>query len=99
MPLNRTGVDFGIYTTMPNPTRAGMLIGYAMPKSGFVRLELFTLGGQRVRTLFAGQARAGMNAVQWDGTGDNGRGLSPGTYFVTLKAAERISTKKVVLFR
>ena len=75
-----------------------MSIAYAMPKAGPVRLEVYNLTGQRVRTLFDGQASAGMNSVRWDARGENGRKLSAGAYFVTLKAGERLSTKKVVLF-
>jgi hypothetical protein len=34
--------------TTPNPTNAGMLIEYAMPKAGSVQLDVFDLGGHRV---------------------------------------------------
>ena len=46
-----TGVDFGIYSTAPNPTSTGMVIGYAMPKAGLAKLDIYNLSGQRVRSL------------------------------------------------
>lgn len=98
VPPNPRGVEFGVYTTMPNPTSGGMMIGYAMPKSGSARLDIYDLGGHRVRTLLDGHAEAGMNAVRWDGRGESGRALAPGAYFVTLKAGERVSSKRIVLF-
>jgi hypothetical protein len=91
------GVDFGIYSTAPNPTRSDMTIAYAMPKAGNARLDIYTLNGQRVRTLLDGPASAGMNSVRWDGRGENGRNLPPGAYFVMLKSGERLAQKKVVL--
>lgn len=98
VPGNATGMEFGIYSTAPNPTRTGMMIGFAMPKPGLARLDLFTLAGQRVRTLVNGPAGAGMNTVRWDGRGENGRALPPGAYFVTLRAGDRSASRKVVLF-
>jgi hypothetical protein len=98
VPPNPTGVDFGIYSASPNPTTSGMSIGYAMAKSGPARLAIYNLSGQRVRTLLDGRAEAGMNAVRWDGRGENGRTLAPGTYFIRLKAGERAASKKIVLF-
>jgi len=98
VPPNTRGVDFGIYTTTPNPTSSGMLIGYAMPKSGLARLEIYDLGGKRVRTLLDGHVEAGMSAVRWDGRGENGRSLAPGAYFVTFRSGERVSNKRIVLF-
>ncbi len=97
VPANPTGVDFGIYSASPNPTSSAMSIGYAMPKSGNAQLAIYNLSGQRVRTLLDGRAEAGMNAVRWDGRGENGRRLPPGAYFVTLRAGERVASKKIVL--
>ena len=98
VPVNSTGVAFGIYATAPNPTNAGMVINYAMPNSGTARLEIFNLSGQRVRTLLDGQVEAGVNTVRWDGRGEGHRTLPPGAYFVTLRAGEQVASKKIVLF-
>jgi len=95
---NPAGVDFGIYSTTPNPTRSGMSIGYAMPKRGDATLEIYNLAGQRIRTLLDGPAEAGMNVVKWDGRGENGRKLAPGAYFVTFRSGERVTSKKIVVF-
>ena len=98
VPINTEGLDFGIYATAPNPTSSGMAISFAMPKSGAVRLDIYNLSGQRVRTLLDGQAEAGLNTVRWDGRGSNNRALPPGAYFVTLRAGERVANKKIVVF-
>jgi len=98
VPLNTANVDFGIYATAPNPTNADMLIGFAMPKSGNARLDIYNLSGQRVRTLLDGPAAAGVNTVRWDGRGEGSRALAPGAYFIRLKAGERVASKKVLLY-
>jgi hypothetical protein len=38
-----------------------------------------------------------MTTIPWDGLGENGRGLAPGTYFVRLRSGELAARKKVVL--
>ena len=97
VPGERRAVDFGIYTTTPNPSRDGMLISFGMPKSGSARLEIYDVSGHRVRTLLDGQAEAGMNGVRWDGRGENNRILAPGAYFVRFKSGQWVADKKVVL--
>jgi hypothetical protein len=97
VPHDQVGIDFGIYMTAPNPTSGGMLISYALPKSARVRLDIYNLGGQRVRTLVDGQGQAGTNSVRWDGLGENGRGLPPGAYFLKLQMSERVARKRIVL--
>jgi hypothetical protein len=98
VPPNHGGVDFGIYSAAPNPTSTSMLIGYAMPKSGAATLAIYDLGGKRVRTLLDGHVEAGMHAARWDGRGENGRRLPPGAYFLTLRAGERVASKRIVFF-
>ena len=99
VPENTHGVEFGIYTTTPNPSSSGMLIGYAMPKPGSARLEIYTLGGQRVRTLLDGQLEGGMGAVRWNGQDQQGRRLAPGAYFVRFLSGERVSSKRIVMIQ
>ncbi len=96
---NLKGVDFGIYAAAPNPARNGMVIAYAMSKAGNANLAVYTLGGQRVRTLVSGTVQAGMSSVRWDGRGEGGRPLPAGAYFVRLASGERVSSRKIVLFR
>jgi len=52
---------------------------FALPKGGAARLDIYDLGGHLVRTLVDGPVGAGMTTIPWDGLGENGRGLPPGT--------------------
>jgi len=73
-----------------------MEIQFAAPSGMSARVAVYTLTGQRVRTLFDGEAKTGMNAVRWDGRGENGQVLAPGAYFVRLSAGTRLANKKIV---
>ncbi|MBI5835998.1 MAG: T9SS type A sorting domain-containing protein [Candidatus Eisenbacteria bacterium] len=90
---------FGIHSVAPNPSMHGMEIHYALAQAGQARLEVFNTSGQRVRNLVSGQVDAGVRSLRWDGRGDNGRALSPGTYFLRLSAGGKVDTRKVALLR
>jgi aminopeptidase N len=70
----------------PNPARGPSLITYVLPQPGAVTLRIFDAAGRRVRTLIDGRVQGLEQAVEWDGTDDDGRGAGPGMYFVDLTA-------------
>jgi hypothetical protein len=97
VPTNPTGVEFGVYSASPNPSTGAMLIGFAVPRSGPAKLEVFDAAGKRTRVLFDGEAAAGNNSVRWDGRGEKGAALPPGAYFVRLTQDGKINSRKVAL--
>ena len=51
----------------PNPFRSGTAIGFALPVSGPVRLDIYNVLGEKVRTLVAQRMEAGSHRAVWDG--------------------------------
>ena len=65
-----------------------------------MRLKIYNILGQEVRTLVNKQMPAGNYDVQWDGTDDFGNMVSSGIYIYQLnKGNGFINTKKLVLLR
>jgi hypothetical protein len=64
-------------------------------------LDIFDLGGRRVRRLAEGElsGQSGDVFLEWDGTSDSGRALSAGVYFVRLDSGAGVRTTKLVLMR
>jgi WD40 repeat protein len=54
----------------PNPFNSQTILSYFLPKSGMVRLELFSVTGQRVAILHQGPQQAGYHRLAWDGRDD-----------------------------
>jgi flagellar hook assembly protein FlgD len=52
-----------------------------------------------VRTLASGALNAGPHFVIWDGRGDAGQKLPPGTYFARLRMGVRSDSHKVTLIQ
>jgi flagellar hook assembly protein FlgD len=71
-----------------------------LPAGAYVRLEIFSVIGQRVRVLDEGYRSAAAYSVTWDGKDENRQTVSSGVYFCRLTAGENaIRTRKLVLVR
>jgi len=80
----------------PQPSGARAVLTFALSQSARVRLELFDVGGRRVRRLADGSFAAGAHALTWDGLGDSGRRVAAGVYFARVEAAGRSAVMRVV---
>ena len=83
----------------PNPFNSQTILPYFLPKSGPVRLEVFTVTGQRVAVLHEGPQQAGYHRFHWNARDAGGRPLASGMYLYRLVTAEGVLTRKLVLLR
>jgi hypothetical protein len=80
----------------PNPANGRVEIAFAPAAAGRWQLDVLDLAGRRVRALASGVGDPRARALTWDGRDDGGRRAAPGVYFVRLKAASRVETRRVV---
>lgn len=78
----------------PNPFNATTTISYILPLSGYVRLEVFDLLGQKVATLVEGEQAAGEKSISWDASE-----LTSGVYLYRLTAGNLTETKKMMFLK
>lgn len=88
---------FELFQNQPNPFQTETSIGYRIPQSVEVQLEVYNLMGQRVYTLVDEKQPAGNYSVGWDGRDFRGRKLEGGVYLYWLKAGEFSSIRKLIL--
>jgi flagellar hook assembly protein FlgD len=82
----------------PNPARGAVRLTLELPRAGDARVDVLDLGGRRVRTLHAGAANAGPLPLAWDGTGERGRAVPAGLYFIrATSGAERAEVRFVLV--
>ncbi len=83
---------FALLPNYPNPFNPTTQINYALPRATNVKLFIYNVIGQRVRTLVdAEKQTAGLHSVQWDGTDEFGKAVSSGVYFYRIEAGETSS--------
>lgn len=91
--------QFAITEIAPNPFNARTAIDYEVPSDSPVRLEVFDLGGRRVRTLFEGRASAGYHRIIWDGTAGDGETVASGVYLIRLTSGDIRVAKRATLLK
>ena len=83
----------------PNPFNPTTVIEYTLPEAASVKLEVYNMLGQVVRTLVDGEQQAGRYSVAWDGRDDLGREVATGIYFYRLSAGKFHAVRRMVLVR
>ena len=86
----------------PNPFNPETWIPYQLRKSAEVKLIIFDMKGQAVRTLDLGHQPAGVyqsrsRAAYWDGRNRQGETVANGVYFCTLTADGFAATRKMLV--
>jgi flagellar hook capping protein FlgD len=90
---------FDLGATVPNPAANLAQIPFTLTKAGPVRLRIYGLRGERVRTLVDGDRPAGPNAVSWDGRDDHGRAVDAGAYFYRLEGFGQVRVRRLMWLR
>jgi hypothetical protein len=92
---------YALADNYPNPFNPETTIKYQLPEAGQVRLEVYNMLGQVVKTLVDNQFQnAGRYTLQWDATNNSGQPLSSGVYFYRILAGgEFQSHKKMLLLK
>ncbi|MDZ7337197.1 MAG: hypothetical protein ONB30_01510 [candidate division KSB1 bacterium] len=81
----------------PNPTNACTAIDFVLPAPALVRLEIYNVLGQKVRTLVDELRPAGRHQVRWNGLDDSGRPLPGGLYLCRLRTPHGLRVQKLTL--
>ena len=78
----------------PNPFNPVTVIGYQIPKSSDVRLEVIDMLGRRVSLLINERVEAGRHEATLDASG-----LSSGMYIYRLQTGNEVLTRKMMLIK
>ena len=70
----------------PSGADAGTHIMFQLPVSAAVTVDVFTVGGRRIRSLGEMPCAAGANEIYWDGRDEQGDELANGVYLFRIHA-------------
>ena len=100
--IGATGViplDYALHQNYPNPFNPSTTIRFDLPDDANVRLVIYNVMGQEVRTLVSGVTPAGIHSIIWDGTSNEGRDVGSGLYIYRISANDFSATHKMLLTR
>ncbi|MDI6808720.1 MAG: FlgD immunoglobulin-like domain containing protein [Candidatus Eisenbacteria bacterium] len=83
----------------PNPFGRSTTVSVSLPSSRAVRVDVFNVNGDLVKTLFSGQVPVGKHSIVWDGTGRDGANVPSGIYLVRAASGSESLMRKIVLLR
>jgi len=88
-----------LYPNYPNPFAETTSIRYRLAVEHEVSIEIYDVAGRKVRNLLSSPEGSGGRSVIWNGRNDAGRRVSPGIYFVRLKAGAKLRSQRILLAR
>lgn len=80
----------------PNPFNPNTIIKFGLPKSQKVEISVYSLTGEKVRTLINTTMEAGYHTIRWNATDKKGAKVSSGVYIYQMKCGNEIFTKKMI---
>jgi len=83
----------------PNPFNPTTLISYGIPIRTNVKISIYDLLGNEVKTLIDQEQSSGYKRIVWDGTNKYGRKVSGGIYIYQIQTNDFIATRKMVLVK
>jgi hypothetical protein len=92
-------LEVKLYQNHPNPFNPFTKIEYELPEECKVKLSVFNIKGQLVKTITNETKPSGPNYEYWDGTDKFDRQVSSGIYYYLLKAGKTTKAKKMILVK
>jgi mono/diheme cytochrome c family protein len=96
---SRVPEAYALSQNYPNPFNPSTRIAFDLPASQSVKLEIFDILGNLVKTLVDGQVSAGSHQVVWNGVDRNGASVATGMYIYRLSAGSFTAVRKMVLMK
>jgi PKD repeat protein len=92
--------SFSAPTVAPNPLNPEATLTFTTSRVGFVKVELYDVGGRLVRTILDEPMLApGVHEARIEGRGSRGETLASGIYFIRGASAEGEFTKTVTILK
>ncbi len=92
-------LELALPQNYPNPFNAQTAIRFSLPQSAPIRLGIYNIMGQKVKTLQEQILNAGFHSISWSGDDDAHQPLPSGVYLIRLESQDRSVTRKIHLLR
>ncbi len=83
----------------PNPFNPNTKINFSLDKNSFVRIKIYNIKGQVVRSLMEDNLKEGYHSVIWNGEDNNGKEAASGLYFYKMESDDYSAIKKTILIK
>jgi len=88
-----------ILSCYPNPFNSSILFKYKIEESNNVKLDIYNICGEKVKSLVQEVQEAGNYYAKWDGNNGFNKPLPSGTYFLSMQSGEYFMMRKITLMK
>lgn len=92
-------VAFALDQNFPNPFNGETSIRVHFPQRTLATLEVYSVLGTRIATLFKGTAEAGVQTWRWDGRDDHGTAVATGVYLYRITTGSSTQSRSMIYMR
>jgi len=92
-------LTYSLDQNYPNPFNPSTVIGFTLPRRSHVKIRVFNILGQAVKTLTDKVYDPGQHSLQWDGQNSRAEAVATGVYFYNIEAEGFTDTKKMLLLK
>jgi hypothetical protein len=89
----------GTVTGFPNPFNGSTTIEFDIGKPGEAEIVIYSVNGQRIRSIRLPALSAGKHSVVWNGANDSGESVSSGIYLIQVKSGTQRLIGNVTFLR
>jgi hypothetical protein len=97
--LSTLPTTFALEQNYPNPFNPTTTIKYQLPKQADVKIVIYNMLGQMVRTIVNKSENAGFYQVIWDGLNESGSRVATGIYFYRMEADKFVKSHKMIMMK
>jgi hypothetical protein len=83
----------------PNPFNPTTIISFELPNDSNVRLEVFNVKGQKLKTLISELLPAGSHSIEWNGKDNSGKNVGSGVYFYKFQSDSTNQVRKMLMLK
>ncbi len=97
--INQVIKCYELSQNYPNPFNPSTTINYQLSVFSDIKITVYNLLGQKVKTLVNAFQSSGKHSIIWDGKDSNNNFVSSGIYFYRIETAKGSIQKKMILLR
>jgi len=90
---------YSLSQNFPNPFNPTTKFGFGLPEDSDVRIRVYNILGQEVKTLVHDHLPAGYRFILWNGTDNYGRNVTSGVYIAVMESKDFRQVRKMVLMK
>ena len=91
--------DIILHPAYPNPFNTSATLNYELLVNSAVKVDIFNILGDRVKTVLNKKQDPGYKTIVWDGTNDRNKTVPTGIYYCTVSTSRSSQINKLVLIK